>query len=91
MMWLPVLLLCIAGFLALAAAMNRHQRQLGITRITPITRHLWQVAGAGLQTLALLLCMWRAGWAVGMVLWFGYLTVAGVMTALLFTCRSRND
>lgn len=90
MMWVAVLLLSIAGFLALAVAMNRHQRQLGI-RVTPTTRRVWQAAGAGLQTLALLLCMWQAGWAVGMVLWFGYLTVAGVMTALLFTWRSRTD
>lgn len=91
MMWLVVLLLSIAGFLVLAAAMSRHQRQLGIARVTPITRRVWQAAGAGLQTLALLLCMRQAGWAVGMVLWFGYLTLAGVITALLFTWRSRAD
>lgn len=86
-----VILLCIAGFFALAVAMNRHQRQLGISQVTPITRRLWQATGIGLQTLALLLCMQHAGWAVGVVLWFGYLTLAGVITALLLTWRTRAD
>ncbi|MBE8718742.1 DUF3325 domain-containing protein [Cellvibrio polysaccharolyticus] len=88
MLLLLIFLLCSLGFMALAAAMERHQRQLGITPVNASASHLWRCAGIGCLALALALSMWRDGWAVGMVVWTGALTLAGMVTALLLTWRS---
>lgn len=81
-------ILCIAlaaaGFALLAAAMDRHQRDLMGRKLHPGANRRIQTGGASALIASLLLGIMDAGMAVGVIAWFGHLTVgAGLMLTWL--------
>lgn len=88
---LPAFLLCLAGFTALAAAMDRPQRDV-IGRALPAgaTRAL-QVAGSCALLLALGFLVAAFGWGLGLVMFSGHtsLTAGIVHCALIAYARRR--
>lgn len=79
------LLWAFAGFAALAAAMDRHEEQLGTVALAPAQRHLWQAGGAALLLVSLLCCLQRWNASVGFASWLGLLTLAAVAWGLVLT------
>ena len=87
-MELSALGLAIAGFAALALAMRQHHRDLfGKPPSVKRAAALRGAGGIGL-ILSLALCVICADGPVGLVSWFGLLTVAGLAVALWLTYRS---
>jgi|GEM_PF-489496 len=72
---LIAILLCIAGFLALAVAMDRHQRDLLGRKLAPREARIARMAGGGLLVLALALDMIGLGAAYGAIVWFSHLSL----------------
>lgn len=85
------LLLCLAGFAALACATQRQQEEL-FNRSLPRRATVWlRVAGAGflLSALAVLLA-WR-GWGLGLVMYSGHTSLAaGLVFCALLTHKHRQ-
>ncbi|MEF9964975.1 MAG: DUF3325 domain-containing protein [Comamonas sp.] len=79
------LLWAFAGFAALAAAMDRHEDQLGTATLAATQRHLWQVAGTGLLLVSLVFCLQRWHTSVGIAAWLGLLTLAALAWGLVLT------
>lgn len=79
------LLWAFAGFAALAAAMDRHEEQLGTASLAPAQGHLWQGAGAVLLLVSLMCCLQRWNTSVGIAAWLGLLTLAAVAWGLVLT------
>lgn len=76
--------LAIVGAAALAAAMDRHHRQINGR---PATHRLaWRLLGTTAWATSLGMCAASLGWAVGVVQWLGMLTVGCllVMAMLAF-------
>lgn len=82
--WLS-LLLCYAGFAALACAMPRHFAQITGRRGAPLRPRLWQGAGALLLALSLWAALDQWGRGLGLTAWAGILTLAGLALGLLLT------
>ncbi|MGO1068911.1 DUF3325 domain-containing protein [Lysobacter sp. CA199] len=76
------LLLCVAGFAALASAMDRHRSVLTTRPLRPRLRTALRAAGALALASALLPCIAAWGPAQGAVGWFGALS-AGAAVVLL--------
>lgn len=78
----PALLLCLAGFAALAAASEAPQRAV-LRRILPrATRLALRGLGASLLLLALGQLVAGRGWGLGLVVWSGHLSLAAGLTYL---------
>ena len=76
---LIAIVLCVAGFAGLCAAMPRHQRDfLGRTLRAAAGRRL-RIAGAGLLLLALAIDLAGLGAGYGTIAWCGHLTVAAAL------------
>ncbi len=73
---LLALLLSLAGFVALALAMERHHRQ--VWQRAPSRKQCMLLRCFGITGLgaALAACVAHAGWATGTVIWLGLMTVA---------------
>jgi len=85
------LLLCLAGFAALACATQRQQDEL-FGRSLPRRATVWlRVAGAGLLLVALaVLLAWR-GWGLGLVMYSGHTSLAaGLVFCALLAHRRRQ-
>lgn len=85
------LLLCLAGFAALACATQRQQDELFDCSLPRRTTIWLRAAGAGVLLLALAaLLAWR-GWGLGLVMYSGYTSLAAglVFCALLVHRRRR--
>jgi purine-cytosine permease-like protein len=82
---LIALILAFAGFTALALGMHRHYRQLRHRALRSTTQILLRVLGAALLTASFAASIADAGWAIGPVLWLGWLTAAALTVALLLT------
>ncbi|MGC3982071.1 MAG: DUF3325 domain-containing protein [Steroidobacteraceae bacterium] len=78
-----VWLCCIVGFTTLALAMERHARQLLANGLSPVRRLTLRISGWLLLSSALLLAARQWHYDVGMVVWVGWLAVAGLV--LVFT------
>lgn len=78
----------VAGFAALALAMNRHHKQ--VWRHEPSRRRQWllRLAGWTLLLASLGLCKAHAGWSGGLVWWVGLLTVAALLVTLALAGRT---
>lgn len=72
-----------AGFLALALSMNRHYRQVFHRPVSRKASLGFRGLGWAGLSVALAVCMAHAGWALGMLLWLGILSVAGLINVLL--------
>ena len=89
-MALAALLLALAGFAALALSMKKHHRDL-FGAPPPRGRAMaFQAAGWTLLALSIMPCVIESGWSVGLVLWFGLLTVAALVVALSMTYGPRG-
>nr|WP_295107890.1 DUF3325 domain-containing protein [uncultured Caulobacter sp.] len=81
-MTLLALLLSLAGFTALALAMDRHHHTATGARPAKRRKRLLQLAGILALTLAFVVAIAAWGWAYGPIYWLGLLT-AGAAPALL--------
>jgi hypothetical protein len=85
MMTATAMVLAPVGFGALALSMHKNHRDL-LGAPPPRWRSLLlQVIGWTLLALSIAPCVARSGWSAGLVLWFGLLTVAVLVVALLLT------
>lgn len=82
---LAALILATAGFAAIALSMHKHHRDL--FGRPPSRLRALAFAGTGWTLLALSFsaCIVASGWAIGPVLWIGFLTVAGLVIVLALT------
>ena len=86
---LPAFMLCLTGFVALAGAMDRPQRDL-LGRPLPVrTVRALRLAGTCALLLALgLLVSWR-GWGLGLVMFSGHTSLAAGVVHCTFIACSR--
>lgn len=77
-----LLLVTLAGFVALALAMPRHSKHLLRRTLSPQVARLAKLAGWGLLVVALALAIAQWRFSIGSVTWFGWLSLAGL--ALVF-------
>ncbi len=81
---LAALILAYAGMTGLGLAMPRHHEQVTGQRALPVGRHyLFRIIGWVLLILAIVPCIQAWGAAVGTVVWFGFLTMGGLLIVLL--------
>jgi len=80
-----VWLLLFMGFVAIAAAMERHQDELGTQDLSAAHVRGWRLAGWLLLALALMLCLQRWQTSIALAAWTGLLPLAGLALGLLFT------
>jgi len=84
------LLISLAGFAALALAMDRHQEDLFGRELSPrVTRLLRIVGWAGLL-LALGVIVGRQGWALGLVSYSGCTSLAAGLVFLALVVHQRR-
>lgn len=73
------------GMACLALSQERHRDTLGLDRHrppTPATWRRWRLQGAALLVLALGLCLWQDGTALGSLLWLMLLSAGAFAVAL---------
>lgn len=75
----------LAGFAALALAMHRHARQVWHRALRPGLQSLLRIMGAGLLAASFAASAADAGWAIGSVLWLGWLTAAALIVGMVLT------
>lgn len=75
MIWIMVLGLSYAGMAALCLAMNRHHRQVTDRLPGPRRQLLLRLSGSMTLVLAMVLCIDAWGVSIGIVAWFGMLTL----------------
>jgi len=80
-----VWLLLFMGFVAIAAAMERHQDELGTQGLSAAQLRGWRAGGWLLLALALVLCLQRWSTSIALAAWTGLLPLAGLTLGLLFT------
>lgn len=83
------LLLAIAGFACLAAAMNRHHHEVIGGKPSPSRVRLLRVAGSVALAALLALEMTQDGVAFGAMLAFGYASLGAGIVSLVITLLSR--
>jgi hypothetical protein len=79
MIHLPALGLCLAGFVALALATHRQQRDIFGKALPPVTTYCLRAAGAGVLLLALGLLVAARSWSMGLVMFSGHTTMAAAV------------
>jgi len=89
-MILAGLLYSFAGMAALCFAMDRHHRQLRHRAPAGGVRLALRVLAAVGLALALLACMERWGWSMGLVAWFGMLALGGLALVFLLPYAPRT-
>jgi hypothetical protein len=72
----------LAGFAALALAMHRHYRQVWHRALRTGAQVTLRIAGAVLLAASFAASIADAGWAIGPVLWLGWLTAAALIVAV---------
>ncbi|MDR2031319.1 MAG: DUF3325 domain-containing protein [Azoarcus sp.] len=77
--------LCLWGFAAISASMDRHARDIFATAVSPRLRRLRLLAGYGLLALALPVAIAAHGLSIGISVWFGFLALAGTALALILS------
>ncbi len=79
--------LSLAGFAALSLAMDRHHRQVWHRAPSRGLRLLLRAAGTLALAASLAACIAQSGAGVGVVAWFGLLSAAAAVVALLLAHR----
>lgn len=77
--------LAAAGFAMLAAAMDRHQRDVIGRKLPRLTSRRFRAGGAAALAATLLAGVATSGAAIGVVAWFGHLTI-GAAIVLTWLC-----
>ncbi len=73
-----------AGMTGLSLAMSRHHEQVtGRRTLSAGRRYFFRVLGWLLLILAIVPCIQAWGAAVGVVVWFGFLTAGGLLIVLM--------
>ncbi|WP_396956147.1 DUF3325 domain-containing protein [Nitrosomonas sp.] len=73
-----------AGMTGLSLTMPRHHEQVTGQRVLPSgRRHFFKILGWLLLILAIVPCIQAWGAAVGVVVWFGFLTAGGLLIILM--------
>ncbi|WP_207802744.1 DUF3325 domain-containing protein [Roseicella frigidaeris] len=85
-----MLLWAFAGLAALCFAMDRHHRQVLDRAPSPGLRLALRLLGGGGLLLALLAAAAHWGWGMGVVAWFGALSVGGFVVVLLLPYAPRR-
>ncbi|MEM9422511.1 MAG: DUF3325 domain-containing protein [Pseudomonadota bacterium] len=85
MIWGIAFILTVAGFSALCQSMQKHQRQIFTSPLTPGRSRNYRRLGTGLTIGAVVLSMARWGWDQGLVVSCGVATVAAVTVILILT------
>jgi hypothetical protein len=87
-----VLMLCMLGFTALAAVMERHQEDLFGRSMVPATARTLRLVGWAALLLALAVAVRAQGWALGLVSYSGHtsLSAALVFGLLIVQARQKN-
>ncbi|HWK71085.1 MAG TPA: DUF3325 domain-containing protein [Burkholderiaceae bacterium] len=90
MIHLVSILLCLAGFTALACAMERQQQDIfGHALPGPITKRL-RMAGTCALLAALAVVLAGQGWGLGLVIYSGHTSfAAGAVYCILIRCYAR--
>lgn len=78
-------LLALAGFAALSLAMHRHQRHVFHRALSHGADVLLRILGVAGLAASFAASVAGAGWSIGPVLWFGWLTAAALMVVLALT------
>lgn len=89
MPWIA-LALSTAGFAALAAAMERHQRHNWSCAKHYYRRAMWRISGGASLIGSLVASLIYAGWGTGLILWIGLQTVCALTVAMVLACRSKD-
>ena len=84
-MTLLALILCLAGFAALAFAMDRHHHAVTHVRPAKPRKRLLQLAGSLALILALVVSIAAWGPAYGPIYWLGFLTAGAAPVLLALT------
>lgn len=81
--------LCLAGFVALAFATRRQQRDIFGGPLRPTTTYVFRVVGACALILALGVLVARQGWSLGLVMFSGHTSITAglVLCALIGHAR----
>ena len=79
--------LAFAGFFALSLSMNRHYRQVFHRPVSRKASLWFRTLGWSGLGAALTICVAHSGWALGILLWLGILSVAGLINVLLLAYR----
>lgn len=81
--------LCLAGFAALALAMQRQQRDIFRHLLVPAATRALRLAGSAALLLALGLLVAGQGWGLGLVMFSGFTSLAAglVYVALIIWVR----
>lgn len=84
-------LLCLAGFTLLSLAMPRYRRLFGLRHLSSRAERIWRLSGFALLLLSLLLVLQRQQLAEDLVAWFGILTMAALLVAMLLAYRQHKS
>jgi hypothetical protein len=88
-----VWVLCVAAFACLAMAMERHQEMVLGASLTATASRILRCAGWCVLLIALWLAVAARGWALGLVCYSGFTSMAaGIVYGLLIVwdCRKRK-
>lgn len=88
MIHLPVLLMCLLGFLALALGVQRQQEDVFGHFLPPRITRLLRLAGVCSLLAALWLLVAQQGWALGLVSYSGLTSVAAGIVYLSLVVRN---
>lgn len=84
------LLLCLAGFAALACATDRQQHDLFGRELAPAATRMFQAIGATLLLAALGVLVGAQGWALALVMLSGHTSLAAGLVYAALIARERR-
>ncbi|RCW68628.1 DUF3325 domain-containing protein [Pseudorhodoferax soli] len=82
--------IALAAFSALSLAMDRHQEQVFGRELSPGRSRTWRWLGWLLVCASLVPCVREGSWSLGIALWAGALTCAGMTLGLLLSYLPRT-
>lgn len=85
------LVLAVAGFGSLALSMHKHHRDLFGAPPSRARAVAFRAIGWPLLAGSIAPCVAISGLSVGIVLWFGLLTIAALVVALLLTYQRQSS
>ena len=87
MSWLIGFLLALVGLTALSVSMQKHQRHLYGGPLPALHSKIYRLVGWGLVLSAIIWCMWRFGWAQGLVIMCGIATAGSLLVIAAMTFK----
>lgn len=84
------LLLCLAGFAALACGVDRQQEDVFGRELSRGATATWRGAGALLLVVGLVLLVAGYGWGLGLVMYSGHTTLAAGLVYLALVAYQRR-